>query len=229
MKFALMALMIFMTQLAISQQIPCAKYDEQTPPIVPENTMKGCRSYNELQAAGGIQIEKTKGFKSYACFPTTLPEEASDLFIFVGISGVISIGDKKEHNEHNGFASMKTFIGGVQVNDGFAEMTWIQYPKENPFLWSSGDWVGHGDSQMMTVGASGKLESSSGTDSDWKSIGVPRLHVSVESDTARFRLELNNESGAVETFRFNRWTGRGILDLSGSQKALRCVSAWEPE
>ena len=226
MKLALLAFIVLLTTpFVFGQQIPCTKYYEQTGPALQEYTMKGCRSFNELQAAGGIQIDKFKGFKSYACFATTAPQEASDFFIFVAISGVISIEHDKEHN---GFASMKTYLGGLKLNDGFTDMTWTQYPKENPFLWSAGTWVGHGDAQMIKgLGNLGKSDAEVEPDSAWEAMGLPRLHVSADSDTVKLRLELNNHKGSVETLEFNRWTGRGRLDLNGDQRALLCVSAWE--
>jgi hypothetical protein len=221
-KFAFLLLILITTPVVLAQQIPCEKYDEQTGPGLPDHTMKGCRSFNELQAAGGIQIDKFKGFKSYACFATTFPEEASDLFVFVGISGVVNI----EHDKvHNGFASMKTFLGGLKLNDGFTNMIWTQYPKENPFLWSTGTWVGHG---YAHVGLDNTDKPDTEVEPEWEALGLPRLHVSVDSDTVKLRLELNNHKGSVETLEFNRWTGRGRLDLNGDQRALRCVSAWEP-
>jgi hypothetical protein len=76
-KLALLFFIAFVTTpFVFSQQIPCAKYDEETKPSLQEYTMKGCRSFNELQVAGGINIDKFKGFKSYACFATTAREEA---------------------------------------------------------------------------------------------------------------------------------------------------------
>ena len=225
MKLALLAFIVLLTTpFVFGQQIPCTKYYEQTGPALQEYTMKGCRSFNELQAAGGIQIDKFKGFKSYACFATTAPQEASDFFIFVAISGVISIEHDKEHN---GFASMKTYLGGLKLNDGFTDMTWTQYPKENPFLWSAGTWLGHGDAQMYTASGNSEKPEKEEPDSAWKAMGLPRLHVSADSDTVELKLELNNEKGAVETLKFNRWTGRGRFDMNGDSEALLCVSAWE--
>jgi hypothetical protein len=217
-------IMLLAAPFASGQQIPCAKYDEQTGPTLQEYTMKGCRSFNELQAAGGINIDKVKEIKSYACFATTSPKEASDFFVFVTISGVISLRNNKVHN---GFASMKTFLGGLELNKGFTNMTWTQYPKENPFLWSAGTWVGHGDAQMYTASGNPEKPDKEEPDSAWKAMGLPRLHVSADSDTVELRLELNNEKGAVEALKFNRWTGRGRLDMNGDSEALLCVSAWE--
>jgi hypothetical protein len=123
---------------------------------------------------------------------------------------------------------MKTFLGGLKLNDGFTDITWTQYPKENPFLWSAGTWLGHGDAQMIKgLGNLEKPDAEAEPDSAWEAMGLPRLHVSADSDTVKLRLELNNHKGAVETLEFNRWTGRGRLDLNGDQQALLCVSAWE--
>jgi hypothetical protein len=206
-KLALLAFIVLLTTpFVFGQQIPCAKYDEQTEPALQEYTMKGCRSFNELQAVGGIKIDKF------------------NLFVFIAISGVISI----EHDKvHNGFASMKTFLGGLKLNDGFTDMTWTQYPKENPFLWSAGTWLGHGDAQMYTASGNSEKPEKEEPDSAWKAMGLPRLHVSADSDTVELKLELNNEKGAVETLKFNRWTGRGRFDMNGDSEALLCVSAWE--
>jgi hypothetical protein len=120
MKLESLALILLASSFAVGQQIPCAKFDEQQEYKTPEHTMKGCRSFNELQAAGGIKIIRGKGTKSYACFGTTLPEEAQDLFIFASLSGTETIGDDKEHN---GDASVQTFLGGVKLNGGFTPMT----------------------------------------------------------------------------------------------------------
>ncbi len=146
MKLTLLTVML-RPPFALGQQISCAKFDEQQGAKPPEYTMKGCRSFNELQAAGGIKITEGKGMKSYACFATTFPEEGQDLFIFAALGGVFEFTDDKEHN---GGASIQTFFGGVQLNKGYTPMVWTQYPKENPFLWSEGTWLGHGDAQMMT-------------------------------------------------------------------------------
>jgi len=182
--------------------------------------MKGCRSFNELWVAGGIKIAKVKGTKSYACFATTLPEEEQDLFLFASLTGTEVIGDDKDHN---GDASMQTFLGGVKLNGGFTPMTWTQYPKENPFLWSGGTWVGHGDAQMMTWSDEAKSLVPQ-PESSWKLLRVPRLHASVEGDTVALRLDLNNDAGAVETLKFNRLTGRALLELDDRSHALRCVA-----
>jgi hypothetical protein len=53
---------------------------------------------------------------------------------------------------------------------------------------------------------------------------MPRLHASVESDTVTLRLEMNNAKGMVETLKFNRRTGRALLDLGEKEQALRCVT-----
>lgn len=181
--------------------------------------MKGCRSFNELQAAGGIKITKGKGFKSYACFATTEPEEGQDLFIVASLGGVMIIGDNKEQN---GTASMQTFMDGVKVNDGFTPMTWTQYPKESPYLWSEGTWLGHGDAQLMNWSEEAKSLVPQ-PESNWKLLHIPRLHASVESDTVTLRLEMNNAKGAVETLNFNRRTGRGFLGLGEDELRLRCI------
>jgi hypothetical protein len=223
MKLTLLALMLLATSFTFGQQIPCAKFDEQQGYKSPEYTMKGCRSFNELQAAGGIKIIKGRGIKSYACFATTLPEEGQDLFIFASLSGIESISDDKEHN---GDASMQTFLGGVKLNGAFTPMTWTQYPKENPFLWSEGTWVGHGDAEMMTWSDEAKSLVPQ-SESSWKLLHVPRLHASVDSDTVVLRLEMNNDRGAIESLRFSRRTGRAVLELGGNSHSLRCVSIEE--
>lgn len=220
MKLKLLALIPLAASCVAGQQIPCAKFDEQQEHKMPEYTMKGCRSFNELQAAGGIKITKGKGTKSYACFATTLPEEDQDLFIFASLSGTETISDDKEHN---GDASMQTFLGGVKLNGGFTPMTWTQYPKENPFLWSEGIWLGHGDAQMMGWSEEAKALVPR-PESEWKRTHLPRLHASVDSDTVMFRLDINNDKGNVESLRFNRRTGRALLELDDNSHALRCIS-----
>jgi hypothetical protein len=208
----------------VSQQISCAHFDEQQGFEPPQYTMRGCRSFNELLAAGGIKITQGPGIKSYACFGTTFPEEGHDLFILASLGGVMSFsGDNKQ----NGMASMQTFGGGVKLNGGFTDMTWTQYPEERPILWSEGTWVGHGDAQMTGWNEEAKslVEQPAAI---WKSLHIPRLHASVESDTVTLRLELNNASGAVETLDFNRRTGRALLDLGSDERAVRCVSVEEP-
>ena len=210
--------MLLATPFALGQQISCAKFDEQQGAKPPEYTMKGCRSFNELQAAGGIKITEGKGMKSYACFATTFPEEGQDLFIFAALGGVFEFTDDKEHN---GGASIQTFFGGVQLNKGYTPMVWTQYPKENPFLWSEGTWLGHGDAQMMTWSDETKSLVPQSED-NWKLLHIPRLHASVESDTVTLRLEMNNAKGAVETLNFNRRTGRALLDLGNKEHASLC-------
>jgi hypothetical protein len=150
MKLTSLLLMLLATPFALGQQIPCSKFDEQQQEYeTPEYTMRGCRSFNELLAAGGIKVDKGKRDRPYACFASTLPEEGQDLFIFASLSGIESIaGDK----EHNGSASMQTFRGGVEMNHGFAPMTWTQYPEKNHVLWSEGTWLGHGDAEILVYG-----------------------------------------------------------------------------
>jgi hypothetical protein len=220
MKLALLALILLGTSFAVGQQIPCAKFDEQQEYKSPQYTMKGCRSFNELEAAGGIKITKGKEIKSYACFATTSPDEGQDLFIFAALGGVMSYPDDKDKN---GMASMQTFLGGVKLNDGFTDMTWTQYPKASPFLWSDGAWVGHGDAQMMGWSEEAKALVPQ-PESNWKLLHLPRLHVSVDVDTVIFRLDMNNDKGAVESLRFNRRTGRALLELGDKSQALRCVA-----
>jgi hypothetical protein len=97
MKPTLLALMLLATSpFDLSQQIPCAKFDEHQGDKSPAYTMKGCRSFNELLAAGGIKIDEGKGTKSYACFATTFPEEGEDFFIFAYLSGIEHNVDDKE-------------------------------------------------------------------------------------------------------------------------------------
>lgn len=219
MKIVLLTLILLASSFALSQQITCAKYDEQQGYKLPESTMRGCRSFNELLAAGGIKISKGKGVKSYSCFSTTSPGEAEDLFIFISFMGVISIsGD----SEHNGAASMQTFLGGVKANDGFTDMTWTQYPKESPFLWSEGIWVGHGDAEMSQWSDEKKALVPQ-PKSNWKLLRVPRLHASVEDDTVTLRLDINNAKETVETLKFNRRTGRALLDGEDKERSLRCI------
>lgn len=219
-------LVVALSHAAASQQIPCSTFDEHSGTDSPDDRMKGCRSFNELEAAHGIQIKQFPGIKSYACFATTFPEETSDLFIFVELAGVVSIKDDKVHN---GFVSMKTFSGGVGLNEGFTNVTWTQYPKEKPLLWSAGTWLGHGDAEIAKAGDIGKPDPAYEPDDVWKAMHLPRLHFSTDTDTVKLRLELNNDKGLVETLEFNRWTGRARLDLTGEQRALRCVSVWEPK
>jgi hypothetical protein len=212
MKSTLLVLMLLATPFALGQQISCAKFDEQQGQESPKYTMKGCRSFNELQAAGGIKIVKEKGIKNYSCFATVFPEEGRDLFIFASLGGVISFSNE----EQNGFASMETFMGGVSLNRGYTLVTWTQYPKANPFLWSEGNWHGHGDAQMK--------DESLKPESNWKRLHIPRLHASVEGDTVQLRLEINNDLGAVETLDFNRRTGRALLNFGDNEEyALRCI------
>jgi hypothetical protein len=220
MRLTLLALILFTTPLAFGQQIPCAKFDEQQGYKSPQYTMKGCRSFNELEAAGGIKVTKGKEIKSYACFATTSPEEAQDLFIFAALRGVMSYPDDKEQN---GMASMQMFMGGVKLNGGFTPMKWTQYPKENPFLWSDGSWVGHGDAQMM-VWSDDTKSLVPQPESNWKLMHLPRLHASVDGDTVILRLDINNDKGTIESLRFNRRTGRALLELGDNTLALRCVS-----
>ena len=185
--------------------------------------MKGCRSFNELLAAGGIKITKAKEIKSYACFATTFPEESFDLFVFAELGGVMYFPDNKDQN---GSASMKTFVNGVKANDGYTPMTWTQYPKSSPFLWSDGAWLGHGDAQMTTWSEESKSFVPE-PESKWKLMQIPRLHASVEDDTVILTLDLNNAKGSVETLRFNRRTGRASLGSGNDQQALRCVAIGE--
>lgn len=220
MKLLLLVLILFATSFAVGQQIPCAKFDEQQGHKAPEYTMKGCRSFNELQVAGGIKITKGKEIKSYACFATMSPDEGQDFFIFASLGGIMNY---PEHKEQNGMASMQTFLGGVEVNSGFTPMTWTQYPKETPFLWSEGTWLGHGDAQLMKWSDEAKSLVPE-SESQWKLMHLPRLHASVDTDTVILRLEMNNDKGAVESLRFNRRTGRALLELDDNSRALRCVS-----
>src|SRR5262249_55135905 len=131
MKWSFLSLVLFTSAFALGQQISCEQFDDQHGYKPPEYTMKGCRSFNELQRAGGIKITKGKGIKSYACFATTFPDEGQDLFIFASLGGVMQFDDNKEQN---GMASMQTFLGGVEANNSFTPVTWTQYPKETPFL-----------------------------------------------------------------------------------------------
>jgi hypothetical protein len=219
MKLKWLALILLATSFAVGQQIPCTKFDEQPDTKIPQYTMRGCRSFNELEAAGGIKIDKGKEIKSYACFATTLPEEAQDFFIFAVLGGIMTYPDDKEQN---GMASLQTFSGGVKLNSGFTPLKWTQYPKENPFLWSEGTWLGHGDAQMMGWSDEAKALVPQ-PESDWKRMHLPRLHASVDSDTVIFRLDINNDKGNVESLRFNRRTGRALLELDDNSHALRCV------
>lgn len=220
MRLTLLSLMVVATSFASGQQISCAKFDEEQGSKAPQYTMKGCRSFNELVAAGGIKITKAKEIKSYACFATTFPEESFDLFVFVELGGIMYFTDDKEHN---GSASMKTFVSGVKANDGYTPITWTQYPKENPFLWSDGAWLGHGDAQMTTWSEETKSLVPQ-PESNWKLMQIPRLHASVEDDTIILNLDINNAKGSVETLRFNRRTGRASLGSADKQQALRCVT-----
>jgi hypothetical protein len=221
MKLFLFAALLLGGPQALCQQIPCPTFDEHPGNDTPEYKMKGCRSFNELLAAGGITVTSYKGFKSYACFATTFPEEASDLFIFVEIAGVIAITDDKEHN---GFARMATFLNGIKANEGVADMVWTQFPKDEPYLWSEGVWVGHGESQVVRFDESGKGESVPGADSELKAIHVPSLSASVDSDTVQLKLDLNNDKGAVEELEFNRRTGRARLKIGDDYQLMRCVA-----
>jgi hypothetical protein len=217
---SLSAVMVLATPFAFGQQIQCAKFDEQHGSNPPEFTMRGCRSSNELIEAGGIEVHTTKEIKDYSCFGTMRPEESQDFFIFVSLGGVMNFPNNKEQN---GMASLQTFSEGVEINKGFAPMMWTQYPKDNPFLWSDGVWLGHGDAQMMKWDEATKSLVPD-AEIQWKLMHRPRLHASVEGDTVTLQLELNNANGAVETLMFNRRTGRAALTLGNTDKALRCVS-----
>jgi hypothetical protein len=223
MKAMVLALLLVATCFASGQQIACAKFDEQQGYNSPKYTMKGCQSFNELQAAGGLKIDEGRWSKPFACFATTFPEEAQDLFIFVSLDGVI---DFRDSTGDNGDASMQTFFGGVKLNSGFTSVTWTQYPKENPFLWSEGTWTGHGDAQLMKWSEESKSLVPD-PDAKWNVLHIPRLHASIEDDTVTLRLEMNNVDGSVETLKFNRRTGRALLDFSEKEHALRCVPVAE--
>jgi hypothetical protein len=212
--------MLLASPFTFGQQIACAKFDEQHGSNPPEYTMRGCRSSNELLAAGGIKVNTDKEIKDYSCFGTSRLEEARDLFIFVSLGGVINFRDDRDQN---GLASLQTFSNGVEINKGYTPMMWTQYPKDDPFLWSAGEWLGHGDAQMMKWSEETKSLVPD-AEIQWKLMQRPRLHASVDGDSVTLRLELNNASDAVERLRFNRRTGRAILNLGDEDKALLCVN-----
>ena len=83
--------------------------------------------------------------------------------------------------------------------------------------------VGHGDAEMMIWSDEAKSLVPQ-SESSWNLLHVPRLHASVDSDTVVLRLEMNNDKGAGESLRFNRRTGRAVLELGGNSHSLRCVS-----
>ena len=118
---------------------------------------------------------------------------------------------------------MQTFLGGVKVSGGYTPMTWTRYPKQSPFLWSDGTWVGHGDAEMTKWSEETKSLVPV-PESNWKVLHMPRLHAFVESDTVRLRLDMNDEKGTVEELRFNRRTGRALLNLGDKERALRCAT-----
>jgi hypothetical protein len=223
MKLTLLVLVLLASLFGLGQQIPCAKVDEQQQEYKsPEHTMRGCRSFNELLAAGGIKVAKGERTKPYACFATTFPEEGEDLFIFASLSGIENfVGDKV----HNGSASMQTFTGGVEMNHGFAPMTWTQYPEKNHVLWSEGNWLGHGEAQLTEWNEETK-SLDPWPDGVWP-VNVPRLRVLVENDTVRLRLELNDTKGTVQTLDFNRRTGRALLGIGKKEQPLRCIPVGE--
>jgi hypothetical protein len=68
MRLTSLALILLATSSAVGQQIPCTKFDEQQGYKTPEYVMKGCRSFNELQAAGGIKVAKGKSkLRQFVC------------------------------------------------------------------------------------------------------------------------------------------------------------------
>lgn len=218
------AAMLLASPFTFAQQISCGTFDEEQGHKLSEYAMKGCRSFNELRATGEVRVAKGRGIKSYACFATTFPEEGKDFFVFASLGGIMSFPTEKDKN---GYAFMQTFLGGGELNDGYTTLTWTQYPKERPFLWSEGIWLGQGDAQMMTWSKDNKslVPDPEPEPEYWKLLQIPRLHASVESDVVTLRLELNNGTGIVETLRFNRLTGRALLDFGDNQqRALRCVS-----
>jgi hypothetical protein len=178
-KLILFALTLLGTGCAYSQQLSCAALNDQPGAVSPQYTMKGCSSFNELYAAIGLKLTKGKEIKSYACFATTSPAEGLDLFIVASIGGVMDFGKDKPYN---GMASMETFYQGVKINDAFADMIWTQYPMNDPFLWSDGIWLGHGETQMMSWDDAAKeLVAKADSASKLKSMHLPHLYASVKT------------------------------------------------
>lgn len=209
-------------QTTLKQLLDCSKINEEQGSSLGPDAMEGCRSFNELNVSGGLQLNTFTGTNGYACFATTAPGETQNLFVVAALSGVQTVaGDA----DHNGVASLQTFVDGVKVNDGFAPMAWTQYPKKSSLLWSAGTWAGHGETEMMTMNAAGKLAPDM-DESEWQSSQVPKLSVSVEDDNLEFRLELNDRYHRIESLRFNRVTGKASFNLSDKSsdnaQAMRC-------